>query len=274
MPRNGSGVYSKPAGTTAVPNTTIESAKYNSTIDDIAADLNLARPVVAGGTGATSKQAAIDNLFDGTTVVDDSDLLFCDPGDRTRRFRIETGAIATATLRVMTVPNSDFTITTYGGTLTGSGDAATARGVLGLGTAATVNTGTSGATLGLLNGNLTYGGSVTFSNNITIGGSVYQGDGNVNFSSGMQTAYGAALSTALDVRAVIYTGTGTDDVVMGLGHVIAVAGTVARNQSSNVYLTVGNANTYTTTSGGTQLSGIYRGRGLTSTGNTQMQRTA
>ena len=40
MPRNGSGVYSKPAGTTAVPNTTIESAKYNATIDDIVDDLN------------------------------------------------------------------------------------------------------------------------------------------------------------------------------------------------------------------------------------------
>lgn len=58
MPRNGSGVYSKPAGTTAVPNSTIESSKYNSVIDDIAADLNLARPIVAGGTGATTATAA------------------------------------------------------------------------------------------------------------------------------------------------------------------------------------------------------------------------
>jgi len=58
MPRNGSYVYSKPAGTTAVPNTTIESAKYNSTIDDIVDDLNAARPVTAGGTGQTSVPAA------------------------------------------------------------------------------------------------------------------------------------------------------------------------------------------------------------------------
>lgn len=69
MPRNGSGVYSKLAGTTAVPNTTIESAKYNSTIDDIAADLNLARPIVAGGTGATSVSAAQANLSVDNKVV-------------------------------------------------------------------------------------------------------------------------------------------------------------------------------------------------------------
>lgn len=36
MPRNGSGVYGLPAGTAAVPNTTIESAKYNSVNSDVA----------------------------------------------------------------------------------------------------------------------------------------------------------------------------------------------------------------------------------------------
>lgn len=36
MPRNGSGVYGPPAGTAAVPNTTIESADYNAVISDIA----------------------------------------------------------------------------------------------------------------------------------------------------------------------------------------------------------------------------------------------
>lgn len=36
MPRNGSGVYGLPAGTTAVSNTTIESAKYNAATVDIA----------------------------------------------------------------------------------------------------------------------------------------------------------------------------------------------------------------------------------------------
>lgn len=44
MPRNGSGTYFKPAGTTAVPNTTITSAQFNDSIDDIAAALNSAIP--------------------------------------------------------------------------------------------------------------------------------------------------------------------------------------------------------------------------------------
>jgi hypothetical protein len=35
MPRNGSGVYGPPAGTAAVPNTTIESADYNSVVADL-----------------------------------------------------------------------------------------------------------------------------------------------------------------------------------------------------------------------------------------------
>jgi len=62
MPRDGSGIYSKAAGTTAVSGQTIESAKYNSQVDDMVADLNAARPIVAGGTGATSVAAAQANL--------------------------------------------------------------------------------------------------------------------------------------------------------------------------------------------------------------------
>ncbi len=62
MPRNGSGVYSKPAGTTAVPNTTIESAKFNQVVDDLVQDANFARPVTAGGTGAAVVADARANL--------------------------------------------------------------------------------------------------------------------------------------------------------------------------------------------------------------------
>lgn len=58
MPRDGSGVFSKPAGTTAVANTTIESAKYNQTIDDLVTDANTPRPIVAGGTGASTAAGA------------------------------------------------------------------------------------------------------------------------------------------------------------------------------------------------------------------------
>ena len=58
MPRDGSGVYSKPVGTTAVSGTAIESAKYNSVVDDLALDANTPRPIVAGGTGASTAGAA------------------------------------------------------------------------------------------------------------------------------------------------------------------------------------------------------------------------
>lgn len=63
MPRDGSGVYSKPANTTPSANDTIESAKFNTLMDDIATDLNTDRPIVAGGTGASTEIGALDNLF-------------------------------------------------------------------------------------------------------------------------------------------------------------------------------------------------------------------
>jgi hypothetical protein len=62
MPRDGGGVYSKPAGTAAVASTTIESVKYNATIDDLVSDANAARPVSAGGTGAVNASDARTNL--------------------------------------------------------------------------------------------------------------------------------------------------------------------------------------------------------------------
>lgn len=58
MPRDGAGTYSAPAGTAATTATTIESAKYNAFIADLTTDANGARPVVAGGTGASSASAA------------------------------------------------------------------------------------------------------------------------------------------------------------------------------------------------------------------------
>ena len=59
MPRDGTTkVYSKPAGTTAISGTTIESAAFNTVIDDLVADANAARPVQAGGTGGTTAAAA------------------------------------------------------------------------------------------------------------------------------------------------------------------------------------------------------------------------
>jgi len=47
-----------PAGTQAVTGDTIASAPYNAFLADLESDLNAARPVSAGGTGATSASAA------------------------------------------------------------------------------------------------------------------------------------------------------------------------------------------------------------------------
>jgi hypothetical protein len=62
MPRDGSNIYHRPAGTDAVADTTIESSKYNSNVADVEQDLNTPRPIIAGGTGATSGPAALAAL--------------------------------------------------------------------------------------------------------------------------------------------------------------------------------------------------------------------
>jgi hypothetical protein len=62
MPRDGSNIFSAPAGTTATSGTPIESAKYNAFVNDVVGDLNLPRPIVAGGTGASTAPAALTAL--------------------------------------------------------------------------------------------------------------------------------------------------------------------------------------------------------------------
>lgn len=62
MPRNISGIMSKPPGTTAVADAKIESVPYNAVIDDLIADANAPRPIAAGGTGAVNATQARANL--------------------------------------------------------------------------------------------------------------------------------------------------------------------------------------------------------------------
>lgn len=61
MPRAG-GVYSAPPGTTATPNTTVQSAPYNALVADLVADANAARPVSAGGSGSSTAVGGNDNF--------------------------------------------------------------------------------------------------------------------------------------------------------------------------------------------------------------------
>lgn len=58
MPRNGSGVFSLPAGSTVTNGDTSDASDLNTPLADIATDLNTARPVVAGGTGSTTASGA------------------------------------------------------------------------------------------------------------------------------------------------------------------------------------------------------------------------
>lgn len=58
MSRNGAGVYSLPAGSTVANGDTSDASDLNSPLADLEADANLARPIVAGGTGATTKVGA------------------------------------------------------------------------------------------------------------------------------------------------------------------------------------------------------------------------
>jgi hypothetical protein len=65
MSRDGSGVYTLPGGFNNVKGVAlqpVESGDYNTVILDFEADANIARPVVAGGTGGNSPAAARDGI--------------------------------------------------------------------------------------------------------------------------------------------------------------------------------------------------------------------
>lgn len=62
MARNISGVYSLPAGSLVSNGDVSDAADLNTPLSDIESDLNAARPIVAGGTGATTAADARTNL--------------------------------------------------------------------------------------------------------------------------------------------------------------------------------------------------------------------
>jgi hypothetical protein len=67
LPRNGSGIYSLPAQYLAETGQTIEAVQHNTPLEDLAADANNARPIVAGGTGEATAVAARQSLGAGAT---------------------------------------------------------------------------------------------------------------------------------------------------------------------------------------------------------------
>jgi hypothetical protein len=98
MPRNGSGVYSLPGTYEAISGQTIESQQHNDPLEDLESDANAARPVVAGGTGASTAADArtslgvpglgSDNTFTGANTFSGASTL--------------TGAIASSGINTFT----------------------------------------------------------------------------------------------------------------------------------------------------------------------------
>lgn len=87
MPRDGSGVYSKPAGSTATTGQTALATTHNTPLDDLVTDANTARPVVAGGTGAATALAARANLGVSGVIIDKSGAYTALAADRAKLIR-------------------------------------------------------------------------------------------------------------------------------------------------------------------------------------------
>jgi hypothetical protein len=70
LARNGSGVYSLPAIYEATTGDTILATQHNTPLEDLEQDMNTVRPIVAGGTEASTEIAALDNLhIKGTNIA-------------------------------------------------------------------------------------------------------------------------------------------------------------------------------------------------------------
>lgn len=133
MARNGAELYVLPTGTAAIAGQLASAADVNARFDDIAADLNLARPVLYGGTGATTVAGARSalGLNIGVNVQAFSDGLTSLSGLGTAADKMLLSTAANVW--------SEIDVTTLGKTFLGLTSAAAGRSALGLGSLATEN---------------------------------------------------------------------------------------------------------------------------------------
>lgn len=120
MPRNGSGVYSLPPGSTFVPNTLAQSSVVNGINNDLATDLNTPRPIVAGGTGASNSSGAQAALSVDNKVVytDQGGAYLALPGDNNAFFRFSTTVTLSLTASATLGANWHLTVMCDAGNLT------------------------------------------------------------------------------------------------------------------------------------------------------------
>lgn len=261
MPRTG-GVYSPPSGTKGVSNTTIQSVPYNAFVDDLTADANAARPITAGGTGATSASAARSalGLAIGTNVQ------AYDAG-----LQSISGLTTAANQMIYTTALDVYAttaLTPFARTLLDDVAASDVRTTLGLGTSAVKNTGTSGDAVPLLNGTNTWSGPQTiaaaapaltltdtdtgvdhiFSANSAVGSLFIQVDQN---SEGSAPVFRVDVKTLQKLTISETSATFSVPIAMGTNQAISFAGTGAATTRTNLGL--GTAATQNTGTSGANL---------------------
>jgi hypothetical protein len=69
LSRDGSGVYSLPAGSAATDGSTAEASQHNNPLNDLETDMNTPRPIVAGGSGASTVVGARTGFEIGGNVL-------------------------------------------------------------------------------------------------------------------------------------------------------------------------------------------------------------